>query len=420
MSGPERIPGGLDPGVAAELSVRHIGAGWGLPDFVFAPGEHQTSSGRREVSDGIILCGPYGVVLQTKCRTSPGDNVDRERTWIETAARDATRQASGTLRTLRSSPKTMTSLRGVPYEILADRYQWLCVIIIDHDNPPDEPIANSTSKDPAIVLLKSDWDFLFNHLRSTFAVVRYLRYVVQLEGVALGSEWVRFGQIAYMSSLEPESTVDPRLLMKGAVKYHAPILSLTPAMEDDASAQAFYRMLLDEVAVTMLSDPELAGEPRLVVLAHLDALPVSMRSTVARFLLDSITEVSKDVGGGVKWLTRTIRGTADGTQLLFGACSSQFDGFNVYLRNWVVVRHHDLREDAGAENCETTLALVLTPCINGRRPWEITICSVAGDVELDPVGAQATRDRLAMTRSVVPRRAAAKAARRHRRSRRRE
>lgn len=41
------------------------------------------------------------------------------------------------------------------------------------------------------------------------------------------------------------------------------------------------------------------------MLAGLDALPVSMRSTVARYLLDSITALSEEIPDGVKWLTKT-------------------------------------------------------------------------------------------------------------------
>jgi hypothetical protein len=253
MSGPAPVPAGLDPGVAAEVSVRHVGAGWGMPDFMFAPGDHQLGSGHREIGDGILLCGRVGVVLQTKCRTASGVNLDRERRWIQSAATDASRQASGTLRTLRSAPQTMRSLRGVHHTIVADRFTWLCVVVIDHEAPPADLIVDPSSKDPLIVLLKSDWDFLFDHLRSTFAVVRYLVQVVQCEAIELGTEWIRFGHVAFEASLEPETAIDPRILINGAVRYHSPLLSLTSATEDDGPAQAFYRMIMDEVAIVLMA-----------------------------------------------------------------------------------------------------------------------------------------------------------------------
>ena len=364
------------------------------------------------------MFGRVGVVLQTKCRTAPGSNVDRERRWIRSAVNDAARQAAGTLRTLRSAPQTMTSLRGVPHEIVADRFDWLSVIIIDHDTPPPDLIVDPSTKHPAIVLLKSDWDFLFNHLRSTFAVVRYLRHAVQFEAIELGTEWIRYGHFAFEASLEPESTIDPRLLIKGAVPYHSPLLSLTPATEDDGTAQAFYRMILDEVALIMMSDPDLGADARLDVLAELDALPVSMRSAVARYILDSITELSEEIPEGVKWLTRTIRGTADGTQLMYGACSMQFEGYRDFLQSRLIFRHHDLRAEAGPENCQATLAIILTPRRDGTRPWDVTICRIAGEVEIDAGEAQAKRDFWEAIRVEIPKRAAARSARRHRRAQR--
>ncbi|MGD9998362.1 MAG: hypothetical protein AB7N61_13210 [Acidimicrobiia bacterium] len=313
----------------------------------------------------------------------------------------------------------MTSLRGTPHRVVADAYRWLCVVIIDHENPPVGLVPTCDAKDPTIALLKSDWDFLFNHLRSTYAVVRYLRHVVQFEPVALGTEWIRYGQIAFEASLESSSSLDKRLLVKGAVKYHSPLLSLTAAMDDDASSQMFYRMLLEEVAVKMLADPVLADGPRLDVLSRLDALPVSMRSAVARYVFDSICELTKTAPhDGVKWLTRTIRGTADGTQLLYGACSEHFGGYDLFLQNWLVVRHHDLRALVGPTSCVATVALVLTPRRDGSRPWDVTVCSVAGDIELDPAAAQATRDLLAVTNVAVPRRASKRGAKWQTRSRR--
>jgi hypothetical protein len=143
-----------------------------------------------------------------------------------------------------------------------------------------------------------------------------------------------------------------------------------------------------------------------------------MRSAVARYILDSISELSKEIPQGVKWLTRTIRGTANGTQLMYGACSTQFDGYQDYLQNWLLVRHHDLRTQAGPENCQATVALILTPRRDGSRPWDLTITRATGDIDIEPTAAQAIRDLLETTRLEIPKHTAARSARRHRRARR--
>ena len=56
----------VDHGKAAEDAAHSAAATWGLPDFVFLPSAEHQGSRNREISDGLIVTGNEGIVLQIK------------------------------------------------------------------------------------------------------------------------------------------------------------------------------------------------------------------------------------------------------------------------------------------------------------------------------------------------------------------
>jgi hypothetical protein len=164
---------GVERGPAVEAATRSAVARWGLPDFVHQPVVRQLGSGARELGDGILLVGREAVVVQVKSRAAAGDNPDREAAWIAKQTAKAMRQAQGTVRSLRSSPAEVANLRGRTITIDGTKYNRLAVIVVDHPDVPDNTMVDKASDDlPTVTLLRRDWEFLFDQLRSTHAVVQ--------------------------------------------------------------------------------------------------------------------------------------------------------------------------------------------------------------------------------------------------------
>lgn len=82
--------------------------------------------------------------------------------------------------------------RGVAVPIRASEKTWVPVVVIDH--PGHEAYAPTTE---AVVLLRRDWEFLFEQLKSTYAVVEYLARVHAKPGtIELGREAIRYYELA--------------------------------------------------------------------------------------------------------------------------------------------------------------------------------------------------------------------------------
>jgi hypothetical protein len=210
-------------GVAEEEATRSAVAKWGLPDFVFHPLVRQVGSGVREVGDVVLLHGDYGLVVQVKSRLRPGDAPERERSWLLKANRKARRQAAGTVRTLRTAPTTLRNLRGREIEIVGAQLKWLAAVVIDHANPPPDfvPTVPPTGL-PSLTLLRRDWEFLFDQLRSTHAVVQYLHRAGALDPVPIGQEPVRYYELAQADEDAPAQDLGADILGEAEGGRHFP------------------------------------------------------------------------------------------------------------------------------------------------------------------------------------------------------
>jgi len=116
------------------------------------------------------------VVIQVKSRDAGGPTDEqRERNWVDKQVAKALRQAKGTVRLLRRQPVDLVNGRGRVVTVDGKRLNWTALIVIDHDDVPVDitPLSMAGST-PAVVLLRRDWEFLFDQLQSTDAVVHYL------------------------------------------------------------------------------------------------------------------------------------------------------------------------------------------------------------------------------------------------------
>jgi hypothetical protein len=72
---------------------------------------------------------------------------------------------------------------------------------------------------PAIALTRRDWDFLFDQLRSTTAVLNYLFRAAGKASVPLGEEPVRFYELAAADAAAPPKDIDTELVGPGGTLF---------------------------------------------------------------------------------------------------------------------------------------------------------------------------------------------------------
>lgn len=363
----------LEQGKAAETAIQDSAATWGMPDFVFRPVLDSRPGRVREVGDGLIVVGRLGVVIQSKSRIAP-DEIDpvREESWLRKNAERAARQASGTIRTLLLQPTDLENGRGEHVTVDSPSIDWMSVVVLDHPDVPDD--LEVDAGDTTVVLIRRDWDFLFDQLRSTYAVVRYLRRVAG-EPSRLGGEPARYFDHARADErAAPE--VLPAALLGDGVTVSTPLLPLAPAGVEDRRAHLLVRSIFEDAAVA----PVRAGtaDHRLAVLAELDRFPVGMRAQMGNFLLEALESVRNDPD---LFKLRHMRRSVGGAHIAFGATgrysADRHDGFSA----WVQLKHHNLQTITGEMDL-LTVGVLLTPRPQGTTPFDTTVSAVQGDLGL--------------------------------------
>jgi hypothetical protein len=375
----------IQQGTAAEGATHEAAAVWGLPDFVFRAELARTGSGVRELGDGLVLTRRYALSVQVKSREGSLGSEEKERRWIVKKAAEAIRQADGTVRQLRLRSTQLTNLRGYAIDIDATSYSWVNVVVIDHPSPPEETTLEvDTARHPAVVLLRRDWEFLFEQLKSTTSVAQYLERVAG-EPSELGFEAVRYYDLAQADAEAPPDAFAPELVAGGEV-ISAPLLPLAPAGTDDRRALQILRTLMEDIAVTRLTSTSEAD--RLRMLSEIDRLPVGQRAVIGRRVLDYMAQVDEDVTQpGLVWRMSSVRAADGRIHLGFGTCSHPYTDPSVAvgLQAWTQLRHYDVLQAAGPNVVDelTTVAVIATPRFDGKRPWDTSVSAVSGPVSFD-------------------------------------
>jgi hypothetical protein len=376
-------------GYAAEDATREAASIWGLPDFVYYPEVSKVGSGSREIGDCLLIVGDLAASVQVKSREVVTADRDRERSWVEKKVREALNQANGTIRRLQREPVRLTNGRGRTIEVDGNQMRWVSVAVIDHPDPPEpsgESKESRESRSPTVVLDRRDWEFLFDQLKSVHAVVGYLHRVADDPG-ELGSESVRYYQLAQADEDATPREVDPALLAAGGYRVSAPLLPLAPAGTDDEAALVLVRSVYEDLATS----PTTGGrdeKDRLKALAALDSLPVALRANIGRFLIDGLEEAARVPDeDGVQWRFRRPVGRRGEAHLGFGVCSQQFKAYSEDPMHhdvfgwWVQLRHHELQQITGDPDL-TTVGVVLSPRHDGQRLFDTTMAVVSGDLSL--------------------------------------
>jgi len=377
------LPEQLRKGTAAEWVTRGVAAAWGLPDFVFHPAKVTKGTAIRELGDGTILVGEHGLVLQSKSRCADQLRDDQgERSWLSKNMTKAGKQGAGTVRSLRQQPAELLNGRGRSIQVDGNDYSWIGVVLIDHPQvPTGVPTPTSSGDLPVVTLLRRDWEFLFDQLRSVHAVAQYLKRVVDDgDPPSLGQESLRYYELAQLDEETAPAPMTPALLATGGRPKSVPLLPKTPAGSDDQTAHGLYRILLEDVATSTLDD-SIREPDRLRVLSELDKLEVASRTSLGRHLIAMLEALADTPAQHVKVQHRRFF-FGEGRQLCFSV-GSRFDELvQGTFSTWVQLRHHDLQTQTGEIDQSITVAVLLTPRPDGGRRWDTTMVAVHGDLGL--------------------------------------
>jgi hypothetical protein len=372
-------------GKEAENATHNAAATWGLADFIFKPELRHLTSGVRELGDGVLLVGELGVVVQVKSREAPSGDPGREHRWVTKQCEKALRQGAGTIRQLCKSPATMANMRGHRIEVDGTDYRWVIAVVIDHPDAPEitpAPIENS------ILLLRRDWEFLFEQLKSTHRVGKYLQRVAG-NPQALGSEPVRYYELAAADETAAPTPLAPPFRLPGIEEVSEPLLPMAPAATENGDDHALFRTILEDIAETKLSTIDEAD--RIRALADLDHLPPLQRASIGAYLRLGFERIGQIEPPEVLWHLGRISGGFGSTQLGFGVCSTFSEEIQWAFGSWVRLRHHEFAERLKAEH-PVSIGVLLTPRPDRTRKWDTSMCAIRGPSDLSAEELSAFRE----------------------------
>jgi hypothetical protein len=365
-----------------------------MPDFVFRPTPQRTGPGVREPGDSLLIVGDHAAVLQNKTRDEPGHDRAKEARWLAKHIAKAVDQATGTVRHLTMQPAQLFNVRDRPITVDARRYTWISIVVIDHPDPPEDfvPVLG-TATPPVVVLLRRDWEFLFDHLHSTRAVLAYLTRVAG-EPLALGREPMRYHEYALADIDTAPTPVDARLthfLGISASTAHAP---LHPAGYDDMPAHLLLRVIMEDIADSPLP-PGTPQDDLLWVLSELDGMPVEARTELGNTLIGFMASLADWTGEGTRVHSRTVTPNPGAfSPLLFMAASRLSDEAKHALLFKTQLLHHDYH--AAADTPEgSTVGIMLTPSQHPRRRWDTTMQAAKGNQGHSPSDIERLRELVA-------------------------
>lgn len=269
-------------GTVVEREARDVAARLGVPDFVYGPAQEHRGSRNREISDGLLLCGDEGLILQVKARdreSAAGDDRASAERWVLKEAAKAKRQADGTrTRLRRSDPVEFTSLRGY-CRTISSAGDFPAVVIIDHPLSPGVKLAPHAD---TMWITLTDWQALHEYLRSTAAVIGYVRRALA-SGLTptLGNEYARYRKLA---QADARTRGGPTSL---------PMLPLEPF---DTSERHYADVVDDVIGFVWPSDgliPWRSPDEYRRIVEMLDRIPPRARPTLGRKIVRAVGEAEQ-------------------------------------------------------------------------------------------------------------------------------
>jgi hypothetical protein len=152
------------------------------------------------------------------------------------------------------------------------------------DHPRPRALEDYVRAAQSVTMLRRDWEFLFEQLKSAHALLGYMQRVANSPPVALGTEPVRY-EFAMADQRAPSAKLDPPLDVPGTVARSVPLLPLEPAAYGEIVPAV--QEDVAEAAARDGSDPAALLE----VPAAVDVAPVADRAELGRLLARWLEEV---------------------------------------------------------------------------------------------------------------------------------
>jgi hypothetical protein len=120
------------------------------------------------------------------------------------------------------------------------------------------------------------------------------------------------------------------------------------------------------------------------LLALLDRFSVSERATLGRLLLKHLENARNTPPGTTTWNTRRVIQDKGQLHLAFSVCNQFTDLHAEAFRQWAMIRHHEFTEldTTSTGSPLQTVAILLTPRYDGYRPWDTTMVTITGELDM--------------------------------------
>lgn len=358
-------------GHGAEESIESAAATWGLPDFVMRPVQERKGTAVREISDGLVVTGNRGVILQAKTRAQPNwVDTEKETRWAAKQIKKASSQVEGTARRLRDRAITVRNGRDREMTFHVGEITWIGVIVIENPAMNSADFEPPSSSVPFLVVTRADWEFLFERLRSTYAVVQYLFRVEETE--MLGQESTRYIQLAYADA---KATNEKQIEESSStLKYlSTPMLPFEP-LETEQRSHQMVRDLLEDIALSL---QDLSETKQLhSVLSAIDALPVTHRSDLGDLLLESLEGAETNPR---RWRAR--RYFLNEGQIAFVIAADSSEQMRRVFGAWAHYRHHQYLDLPEVDPSSLSTCVLLSPNKTGNREWDTSVVQIQGELE---------------------------------------
>jgi hypothetical protein len=251
---------------------------------------------------------------------------------------------------------------------------WLPITVLDHPG-----VEGYVPSGPSVVILRRDWEFLFEQLKSTYAVMEYLRRISGRDPVPLGHEPIRYYELAAADAATPPSTLDPRLNRPGLFSQSAPLLPQAPAGHGNERNHLIVRSVLEDLATAQFND-SVEHADVLDILAAIDAVPVAYRAELGKMWQSWLYEVTQAPSSEITWRFRSHI-WPDRPYLLFGAAPRHDALIQEAFGGYVSLRNQQLLEAMPERRKIMTVGVLLTPR-RGGRPWDTTAVATRGEQNL--------------------------------------
>ncbi|WP_454777563.1 hypothetical protein [Georgenia muralis] len=279
---------------------------------------------------------------------------------------------------------TLDNLRGRPVRVAGGRVEWVPVVILEHPNPPREVFPARDPDGPSVVMLRRDWEFLWNQLRSASAVVDYIhRVAAENEPAELGTETHRYFDLAN-KDLQASPSPLPNWMNDGdVVPVSGPLLPIDPASARDELGFRVFQRVLEDIAATEFTGDE---TDRVQTLAHIDRVSVTTRADLGRLLLRRLIACGDAPEGQLRVEHRLIY--VDNGQLhLSFTCMGKLTGYyQEMFRTWLLHRRQRflMRSNASGPIWPWSVGVLLTPRPSTKdRFWDTTVIATNGPPEFD-------------------------------------